>query len=243
MPGFTGSLSTKGPNSQPMKNHSIHFFTLAPLLLFAFFALTLTAHGATVRANEAFALTWTPGVGPPATHYVVYEIVGGVERFAERTVGTELQVPITPRPIGSHTYVVRAVNGGGASDPSQPLSIIVATDPVPVPDPVPVIPGPVTSLGGVLAGSNVTLTWDARPASEGVSAYAIYESLNGVPVGSSSTTGTTFTKANLAQGVHSFQVSARNAAGAGSRGAVFNVNVGPPPTEEPGAPLNLRKAP
>lgn len=212
-------------------------FTLAPLVLFAYFALTPLSYGATVRADQAFTFVWDAGAGPAATHYIVYETVAGQNRLAVRTVGAELQAPISPRPVGTHIYVVTAVNSSGESEPSLPVTVIVT------PVDTPQGPGTVTNLTGVFAGGNVTLTWDARPASEAVTSYSVYESLNGVTVGSTTTSGITLTKNNLAVGVHLYQVAARNTTGEGPRSTAFTVNVSPPPLAEPGAPLNLRKAP
>lgn len=214
-------------------------FTIAPLVLFAFFALTPLTHAATVRADQAFVLQWD--YTNPATnrvaYYIVYEIVSGVNRLAVRTIGLEQQVPITPRPVGTHVYVATAVNDSGLeSEPSQPVTVIVT------PLETPPGPGVVTNLTGVRAGDNLTLTWTARPASEAVTFYTIYQSLNGVAVSSTTTSGVTLTINNLAVGLHSFQVAARNATGEGPRSTAYLVDV-TPTLALPGAPVNLRKAP
>lgn len=82
--------------------------------------------------------------------------------------------------------------------------------------------------------ADVSLLWNASPAAEQVTGYHVYERINGVSTPAGVTTTNTFTLTSVAQGVHTYVVTATN---------IWGESAPSNPASTPGsasAPVNVR---
>jgi len=173
-------------------------------------------------SNDQVTLTWSASSG--AASYTVQRIANGT--YAASTVGTGITgLTFTDNVVtsgGIYYYEVQAVNAGGASSFTGPVSVTLPPSPNNPTPGAPTKPS-VPQMGTAVAGNALAIVSFSPPANNGgstITSYTVTSSPGGL-------TGTgpasPVTVANLTNGTaYTFIVQARNAAGTGAASGASN---------------------
>jgi len=190
---------------------------------------------ATSVAGTTVTLTWqapSSDGGSAITNYEIYRgTTSGGEAFLTE-VGNVLTYDDTGLAAGTYYYKVAAKNSvGEGSQSNEATANVGGTN----------VPGAPQNLATSVAGTTVTLTWQA-PSSDGGSAITNYEIYRGTTSGGETflmEVGTvlTYPDTGLATGTYYYKVSAKNGIGEGAKSNEATANVGG--LNKPTAPQNL----
>jgi hypothetical protein len=220
IPGTATSFAVPGvpPGTFYVRIHAVNAFGVGPASNEVMLVVGATGVGlpetptslVAFTAGGLLTMTWSPGLGGgPASGYVVEAgSTSGSSNIATLNVVNE-SFTFSPVPPGFYFLRVRARNAAGVSPPTAEVMVVVGNVPAP--------PGaPNLSFPGV-AGSTVTLTWQAPQVGTATSYIIEAGSAAGLAdlaVVNTGTTALTQSFAGVPSGTYYVRVRAVNAQGA-----------------------------
>ncbi|MCH6266981.1 hypothetical protein KHB02_015775, partial [Bacillus sp. FJAT-50051] len=138
-------------------------------------------------------LTWSSVFG--ATGYKIYQINDGQLVLLGNT--TVASYSLNDLPEGSYRYVVSTLSSDGESGPSAPVSVEIV---------YPNMLAPATLTSSIRNGNDIVLSWSTSQYAQKYNIYQISDA--GEKTLLTTTTSTTYTKVNAAEGSYTYAVSA-----------------------------------